>query len=313
MRIVQLALCALLLAFASEAHAHLRIESHTSRLTQSDQKVGPCGKANSTWGATKIYSYAPGETIKVEINEYIAHPGWFRISFDEDGDDDFKSPKSIDPPSFMDNDAVLMDNLDMHQSGGGKRSYDVKLPDVECEKCTLQIIQVMLDKPPYDPQDTGAFSNDIYYACIDMQLKRAPGGGATADAGAARDAAVAMPQPDAGAPASRSDAGTDEQPPESEPTASTRDAGRGSGGSDASSPGAGRRDASAAPPAEDDEEEEEHQHDDEADEEEEDTASSEPSDDGCSVSAAPSARDLTLPLGALFLLLGRLVARRRKR
>jgi MYXO-CTERM domain-containing protein len=312
MRIAELGLCALLLAVTSEAHAHLRVESHMSRLTQSDQKVGPCGKANSTWGATKTYSYAPGETIKVEINEYIAHPGWFRISFDKDGDDDFKSPKSIDPPSFMDNAAVLMDNLDMHQSGGGKRSYDVKLPDVECEKCTLQVIQVMLDKPPYDPQDTGAFSNDIYYACIDMQLKRAPSSGGQTDAGAGRDAAVLTPTSDAATPSAGNDAGSDEQPPESKPpAASTRDAGRGSSGSDASSGGAVKRDAGVAPPS-GDEEEEEHEHDDEADEEDEDAVSSSPSDDGCSVSAGAHAHDLALPLGMLFLLGGGLVARRRR-
>ena len=174
MKLAELALGALVLGASSTAYAHLRIESHTARHSSSEQKVGPCGSGDSERGSM-VYTYEPGETITVEIDEYIAHPGYFRVAFDDDGDDDFASPKSIDPPSLMDNDTVLMDGLDMHDSGGGKRSWEVELPDVECDNCTLQVIQVMLDKPPYDPQDTGAFSNDIYYACIDLELKREGG------------------------------------------------------------------------------------------------------------------------------------------
>ena len=57
----------------------------------------------------------------------------------------------------------------------GTLSYDLTLPDVECDNCTLQLIQMMTDKPPYTT-DTG--SNDIYYACVDLVLS-----GSAPDAG----------------------------------------------------------------------------------------------------------------------------------
>ena len=159
--------CGAVLCAANGASAHINLASHDGR--NGNQKLGPCeGEARGGM----VYTYEPGETITVAVDEYIPHPGWFRIAFDADGEDDLLPPSSIDPPEFDVNDAVLMDNLDPHDSGGGMRSWEVTLPDVECDNCTLQVIQVMLDKLPYDPQDTGAFSNDIYYRCIDIELVR---------------------------------------------------------------------------------------------------------------------------------------------
>jgi hypothetical protein len=70
---------------------------------------------------------------------------------------------------------VLMDNLDPHKSAmpGKRYSWDVKLPDVECDNCTLQVLQVMTDPfpihAPYDPSPTG---DDLYYQCVDLVLKK---------------------------------------------------------------------------------------------------------------------------------------------
>ena len=50
----------------------------------------------------------------------------------------------------------------------------VTLPDVECERCTLQLIQVMTDKAPYGD------GNDLYYQCADLALRAdAPAEGET--------------------------------------------------------------------------------------------------------------------------------------
>lgn len=43
----------------------------------------------------------------------------------------------------------------------------MQLPDVECDNCTLQAIQVMYDKPPYVTP-----GNDLYYQCADLVLRR---------------------------------------------------------------------------------------------------------------------------------------------
>jgi hypothetical protein len=46
------------------------------------------------------------------------------------------------------------------------------LPSVECENCTIQLIQMMTDKPPY-----AVGTDDIYYNCLDVRLisTRLPG------------------------------------------------------------------------------------------------------------------------------------------
>jgi hypothetical protein len=53
----------------------------------------------------------------------------------------------------------------------------VKLPDIECDNCTLQIIQVMEDTVhgPYAPKGAAnefLYIEDIYHTCIDVVLKR---------------------------------------------------------------------------------------------------------------------------------------------
>jgi hypothetical protein len=172
-----------------------------------------------------VYTYEPGQTITVKFTEYISHPGYFRFAFDNDGDNDFVTPKSIKPPNppptpppafqsirqcplpggvdqcgqtdFYNSPTVLpnMDNLDWHWAGtnGKVWTYQVKLPDVECTQCTLQLIQVMEDNAahgPYTPApgfmgDTSL--NDQYFTCIDIILKRngsAGTGGASGSGGA---------------------------------------------------------------------------------------------------------------------------------
>lgn len=181
---------------AASAHAHIRLDgagTHESRDGDA-QKAAPCGTANSKRG-TKIYTYEPGETIEVSVSEYVPHPGYFRIAFDQDGDDSFKDPVSIDPidttrqnqgatdndkgSDFCNNETVLMDNVDPHLSAGLSGltnpkvwTWQVKLPDVECDNCTLQILQIM-----EDPAGHGAFDgkSDIYHQCVDIVLKRKDG------------------------------------------------------------------------------------------------------------------------------------------
>ena len=174
------------------AYAHIDILSHITRHGRDEIKNGPCGMTDSERG-TNIYTYEPGETITIEVEEYISHPGYFRIAFDDNGDDDFLNPQSVDPVNcdctddpgdhcgesdFYNNDAVLMDNLEPHNPADYSAvvwTFEVELPDIECDNCTLQFIQVMTDSfhAPYDPSPT---SGDIYYQCIDLVLKEETGG-----------------------------------------------------------------------------------------------------------------------------------------
>lgn len=65
--------------------AHLSLMAPISRYGGGVLKVGPCGAPD---GPRNVNELEPGTTIEVEWNEYIDHPGHFRIAFDEDGDAD---------------------------------------------------------------------------------------------------------------------------------------------------------------------------------------------------------------------------------
>ena len=174
---------------AGPAHAHFAVDfadTHQSRYGPGEIKSAPCGRPDGERGE-HVYTYAPGETITVSWVEYVAHPGYFRIAFDDDGDDDFVNPARIAPAGrscaegephcgdgdFYNNATVLVDDFGRHDvaENGKPYSLQLKLPDIECENCTLQIIQLMTEagKAPYDPAAEDA--DDIYYQCIDLRLQ----------------------------------------------------------------------------------------------------------------------------------------------
>lgn len=155
------------LGAASVSHAHITQDFPAPRT--SAQKTGPCGEGGSTRGAAQIFE--PGETITVEWTETVEHPGHYRIAFDIDGED-FPLPNNPDD----DFDVILVDQIpDRNVNGGGDRTYsqEITFPDVECDNCTLQLIQIMTTSIPY---------NSFYFQCSDIQLSRA-GGGGDSDAG----------------------------------------------------------------------------------------------------------------------------------
>ena len=181
---------------APVALAHVQIVAPKQRHTL--QKDGPCGEEGGK-RSQNVCEFQPGATITVQWDETIEHPGHFRISFDEDGVDSLIDPADYD--DFENSPAVLEDAIpdrDTDIDGNARYSMQVTLPDVECDNCTLQLIQVMTDKPPWGPGG----GNDIYYQCSDLVLSRdapaepAPGCGAEATGG--EDAGSGGGSPDAG-------------------------------------------------------------------------------------------------------------------
>jgi len=172
---------------AQPALAHIDLDEAGTHMSRSGGgftsiKTAPCGLPGSTRNEANVYTYKPGSTITIKLGEYIPHPGYFRISFDDDGDDDFVNPASVtgesgdcngDPlcgpgmEDYCSNDTVLLDNLNRHVTTEEPYSWTVTLPNVECDNCTLQVIQVMEDFNLH-PQDYPA--DDIYYQCIELVL-----------------------------------------------------------------------------------------------------------------------------------------------
>lgn len=173
------------LAFASSillfgaprpAGAHVCLVAPTPRTgpectARSPQKVGPCGINERSEYVTR---FRPGQTIEVRLNETIDHPSHYRIAFDPDGQD-FPDPVSIDDRTD-DHPLVLLDGI--ADADAARQTVSLTLPDVECESCTLQLIQVMYDKQGNgfggrDSQEMDADDNDdIYYSCADLVLGR---------------------------------------------------------------------------------------------------------------------------------------------
>jgi MYXO-CTERM domain-containing protein len=164
---------ALALLLPRAAMAHIEITSHTTRYGVATQKSPPCGMLGGSGPGANVYTYAPGETITLSWHEFIDHPGHYRVAFDDSGDDGFADPANA--ADLFNNATVMLDGIadetDVHD-------YEVELtlPDVECETCTIQILQIMTDKPPFGNGD------DMYYHCIDVRLV-AEGGDGDGDPG----------------------------------------------------------------------------------------------------------------------------------
>jgi uncharacterized protein (TIGR03382 family) len=165
------------LGSAGSALAHIDLDSPTFRdCPTANQKAGPCG--GCTTRSSNVTAVEPGSTITVRWTETIDHPGHYRISFDDDGDDAFQDPTSYDDIQESPSLPVLLDGI-TDRDGAGQYEAQVTLPDVECENCTLQLIQVMTDKPPFG----SGGGNDFYYRCADLALRRGAGPGPDAGPG----------------------------------------------------------------------------------------------------------------------------------
>ncbi len=183
----------------------------------SPQKLGPCGDeddgTNAGGGPTGVVTpFAPGETVTLQWTEVISHAGWFRIALAADRN------SFVDPPIQVDSNGnsadagieeppvlpVLADGVYRHAIGGLKTwpPYTITLPTTPCAKCTIQIIQVMLDHhsnlgnlPDGAPNPDGF----LYHHCMDISIGATDGGGSGSSSGGTTD--------DAGASSSSSGAG----------------------------------------------------------------------------------------------------------
>lgn len=197
------ACAALVWSAAAPAHAHLHLTEPQSRYGGDILKAAPCGKGGGE-RTDNVSVYAPGETIEIVWDEYIDHPSHYRVAFDDDGADDFEDPPCLENCDSRDmvveeytNDTVLLDGIE--DPATSDHSIEVTLPNIECDNCTLQVIQVMYDKPPYE-----IGGNDLYYQCADLVLEGTPVDGGAPDA-----------------PSSGRDAGTDAATPGDDPIDST--------------------------------------------------------------------------------------------
>lgn len=152
------------------ALAHISLDLPADR-DCPDEKNAPCGSGCDARSGN-VTAFEPGATITVSWTETIDHESHYRISFDDDGNDDFQDPTGYDDIQANPTLPVLLDGIEDRDGTRNTYSVQVTLPDIECDNCTLQLIQVMYDKPPFVPN-----TNDIYYRCADLTLRRGAGNG----------------------------------------------------------------------------------------------------------------------------------------
>ena len=136
-----------ILLVPSLASAHAALSDPTPRSTENGLTTEPCGDLPA--GAPTMFM--AGETITVSWAVGQGHGGFLQIDFAE-ADDVF-------------GETILA--TDIPDTEGSPTSMDVTLPDVDCDACTLRLIQINPDEANY-------------VSCADVQLV---GGGGSSSGG----------------------------------------------------------------------------------------------------------------------------------
>jgi len=155
------------------AHAHIDLLEPPARVSGRPDSMllrGPCGQRQNERDEERVSVFRAGQSIDVVWDAYVQHVSYFRIAFDPDGDDSFSTRPSSPRDASADDPTLL-------PAGGGEIILDyvldptgdvehversVTLPDIECERCTLQLTQFTYGLPLDDA---------IYYQCADLVLE----------------------------------------------------------------------------------------------------------------------------------------------
>jgi hypothetical protein len=173
------------------AHGHFKLVEPASWIVENErgdpQKTGPCGGSNTDWGKPSyaITKATGGQKLHLKVQETIYHPGHYRVALAVNSPTELpadpetttregeRGPVSVsakiqDPPQIP----VLADGLFVHATRptGAMPPFeaDVQLPNINCRKCTLQVVQFMAEHGFNNP---GGYS---YHHCADIQITADP-------------------------------------------------------------------------------------------------------------------------------------------
>jgi hypothetical protein len=181
----------LMIAVPAVIHAHFKLLEPASWLIEDNrgdpQKAGPCGGTNTDYGKPSyiIGKAVGGQKLHLKVQETIYHPGHYRVALAVNSptelplDPDTTTRESDRGPwsvsAVIQNPAkipVLADGLFVHATRptGAMEPWeaDVQLPNINCRKCTLQVVQFMADHGFNNP---GGYS---YHHCANLQITADP-------------------------------------------------------------------------------------------------------------------------------------------
>ena len=180
--------CALLGAFAPAMVAHFRLLEPASWLQEAPngdpQWLGPCGGSSADPGKPSgaMTSVQGGEKLHIRIRETAFHPGFYRVALAVNSRDELpKDPEARTESSangersvsgaiqYPPSPPVLADGLFQHISAFDKdQEADVLIPNINCSKCTLQVIEFMA---AHSRNKEGDFT---YHHCALLQIRANP-------------------------------------------------------------------------------------------------------------------------------------------
>lgn len=150
----------------SVAAAHFILVEPTPTLQQNQlgdpQKLGPCGGTSANPGTPSgaVTEVRGGETLHIKIRETVYHPGHYRIALARTPQGLPADPETVtrDTPrgpwsvsakiEAQPRPPVLVDGLFQHTERPAQGAFwetDVRIPNIDCADCTLQVIQWMAE------------------------------------------------------------------------------------------------------------------------------------------------------------------------
>jgi hypothetical protein len=173
------------------AQAHFSLVEPASWLVETNQlgdpqKLAPCGGTSQNAGTPTgaLAEVMGGAPLHIKLRETVFHPGHYRIALSVKSRSELpadpevttrdteKGPRSVSakimspvaPP-------VLADGLFAHTEKAAPDAFwesDVRLPNINCAKCTLQIVEFMAQ---HGHNNDGDYS---YHHCADLHIRANP-------------------------------------------------------------------------------------------------------------------------------------------
>jgi hypothetical protein len=190
MRLTRLLAVSVLLSGLAPAFtdAHFKLLEPASWLVEDNrgdpQKLGPCGGTSANAGTPSgvVGAAIGGSKLRIKLQETIYHPGFYRVALAVKSREELppdpvavtrdteKGPWSISGAiQSAPQRPVLADGLFLHKARPTEPyETDVQLPNINCEKCTLQIVQFM-EEHGYNKD--GGYT---YHHCADLKITADP-------------------------------------------------------------------------------------------------------------------------------------------
>lgn len=190
--LVRFVLVVAVLVFVTQStSAHFKLLEPTSWLVENDrgdpQKSGPCGGSNTDWGKPSyaVSKLTGGQKLHIKVQETVYHAGHYRVALAVNSPTELPADPQVttkdtergaqsvsaaiqDPAPIP----ILADGLFVHSTRPTGQmppwETDVQLPNINCRKCILQVVQFMAEHAFNNP---GGYT---YHHCAEVQITADP-------------------------------------------------------------------------------------------------------------------------------------------